>query len=321
MTPVARVFVTGSTGCVGGHIVEALAAAGADVHALVRPGVEPPHLDVSDGRIAWERGTLENIGELAGTIGACDAIVHAAAAWNDSPHAWTINVDRTLDLINLCDPGRCRRVVVFSTASVLGRDNAPLPAAADHGTAYVRSKHAIRTRLLASALGHRLVLLYPTLVFGEEGRGHRASHVVREIRQARRYLPLARWVRATGSFHFMHARDIAAMVVACLSLRDVDGPRELVLGQAAVSFDDTISAICRLTGRRHLGWVSLTPERVFRACRLLGVRLSAWDRYAIAHPYFTHHVTRPEDLGLVSAYPTIDSVLEPALRLERVITG
>jgi nucleoside-diphosphate-sugar epimerase len=155
-----------------------------------------------------------------------------------------------------------------------------------------------------------LAILFPTLVFsGAPGR--RESHVTREIRGARRYLWLARVLGAPGALHFIHARDAAAVVQRLI------GPdvvvRDVVLGQPAVSFDDALEAMCVLMGWRRRAWFHLTPNRVLLACRLLGVRLSPWDRYSIEHPAFTHLVTGPEDVGVSSAYPTLTSVLRETL--------
>jgi nucleoside-diphosphate-sugar epimerase len=305
-----RVFVTGATGSVGQYVVDELVSAGCEVNSLVRPGARLTAPAIGPGILVRHEGVLESIRAHADAIRGCDVLVHLAAAWDDSPRAFEINVDRTLDLVGYCDPARCRRIVVFSTASIIGRNNELLAAAREHGTAYVRSKYEAYCRLDALPLRDRLVMVFPTLVFGG-APGRRESHVTREIRRARRYLWLARVLGAPGAFHFIHARDAAAVV------QHLIGPdvlvRDVVLGQPAVSFDDALEAICLVMGWRRRAWFRLTPNRVLLACRLLGVRLSPWDRYSIEHPAFTHRVTRPEDVGLSSAYPTLTSVLLEAL--------
>ena len=302
-----RVFVTGATGCVGQYLVDALASRrDVEVHALVRPGsaLEPP-ADASATFVTHE-GALEAIDDHVETVRRCDAIIHLAAAWDDSPRAELVNVDRTLEMVAACDPSRCRRVIAVSTASVLAADNSLLPEALVHGTAYVRSKHLACRRLADSPVADRLVTFFPTLIFGGDAT-HRWSHVARELAQAERYLWLARFFRAEGCFHFIHARDLAAMIVRVLE-EGSPAPR-VVPGQPATSFDEALAAICQVRGWRYRGTLALTPPRVLAGARLLGARLSAWDRYAIEHPRFEYRVTRPEDLGLTSAYPTIRSVL------------
>lgn len=301
-----RVFVTGATGSVGQYVIENLVSGGYETHALVRPGASQTVPAAGPGIVLRHEGSLESIRAHADVIRDCDVLVHLAAAWDDAPRAFEINVDRTLDLVGCCDRGRCRRIVVFSTASILGRDNEPLAQAGEYGTAYVRSKYEAYGRLDAHPLRDRLVAVFPTLVFsGAPGR--RESHVTREIRQAKRYLWLARALGAPGAFHFIHASDAAAVV------GHLAGPsaivRDVVLGQPAVSFDEALEATCQAMRWRRRPWVRLTPDRVLRACRVLGVRLSPWDRYSIEHPMFTHRVTRPEDVGVSSAYPTLISVL------------
>jgi nucleoside-diphosphate-sugar epimerase len=310
-----RVFITGATGCVGQYLVDALAETHAyEIHALVRPGARRPEPVMQRTRAIWHEGALERVRDHAELIRTCDILLHLAAAWDDSPRAFEINVDRTIDLVESCDSGRCRRIVVFSTASVLGPRNELLDAARDCGTAYIRSKSEAYRRLQASSLRDRIVMICPTLVFGGDDH-HRWSHVARELANARRYLRLARFVRGDGAFHFIHARDLAALVLAAMAPGSALGTIEsgpVVPGQAPVTVDEALAALCAVEGLRYRGWLALTPGRVRLACRLLGVRLSAWDRYCIDHPNLVYRVTRPEDVGLASGFPTLSSVIGPA---------
>jgi nucleoside-diphosphate-sugar epimerase len=306
-----RVFITGATGCVGRYVAEALAETGAyEVHALVRPGSPYAQALRRSGAVVHE-GTLERVRDHAETIGACHVLLHMAAAWDDSPRAFDVNVHQTMALVDSCDPAQCRRIIAFSTASILGSDHALLDAARDHGTAYVRSKYEAYRRLQACGLRDRIVVVCPTLIFGGDAE-RRRSHVTRELAHAGRYLRVARYFSAAGAFHFIHARDLSTLVCAAIAPASalgtiVAGP--IVAGQAAVTIEAALEALCAVKGVRYRGWLPLTPGMVLSICRLMGVTLSAWDRHCIAHRAFVYRVTRPEDLGQASAFPTFADVI------------
>lgn len=308
-----RIFVTGASGCIGHYLVERLAEEpDIEVCALVR---RPAALQLAAPvreRIRILEGALEAIEPHRAELRQCDMLIHAAAAWHDSPYAEFINVNCMLTLVNSCDPHRCQRIFCFSTASIVDRHGQLNPLAAEHGTAYIRSKHLAFRRLQETRLADRIVMLLPTLVFGGDTT-HRYSHASRELLRWRRHLHWLRFVRATGAFHFIHAIDIAA-IVACL-VRCPPPAQALVLGQPRTTGEDIARAVARAAGKPYRGWLVLTPRlvlalaQVLAATRVAGVQLSPWDRATLASPFFEYDTVAPESFGLRSAFPTMDAIL------------
>ena len=74
-----RVFITGATGFIGGHVVRALRERGDEVRALVR--------SPEKGRMLAElgcnlvAGTLSNKDAIASGMQGCDAAIHGAAVY------------------------------------------------------------------------------------------------------------------------------------------------------------------------------------------------------------------------------------------------
>lgn len=300
-----HVFVTGASGCVGHYVVERLLArSDIHLHLLVR---DPARLRLPAGldRVTVLRGDMVDIADQAELLAEVDAVVHLATAWGD-PIAYDVNVAATHEMMRLAGTGRCRRILYFSTASILDADNRPLHAADTLGTDYIRSKYLAYQGLDALPNREQVVTLFPTLVIGG-GDGHPASHVSQGIEQALHHLWLLRHFRLDGTLHFIHAADIARMVE---HLIEHPAPaKDLVLGNTALSVDAVLDAMCE-----HYG---LPRDRTWDLTRLAtaitglaGSRMTSWDRYCFEQRHFQYHTVNPRSLGLPPGLETLASVLE-----------
>lgn len=167
-----RVFVTGGSGFVGGHLVEALAGAGHEVLALARS-------TASEDRVRGY-GATPVPGDL-GTVSAADltgvdAVVHAAAfveEWGTRAQFWDANVLGTTRVLEAARAAGVRRFVHVGTEAALfdGRDlvdvdeTAPYPRA--HRYLYSETKAEAEARVLAASGGaFTTVSIRPRLVWG-----------------------------------------------------------------------------------------------------------------------------------------------------------
>jgi nucleoside-diphosphate-sugar epimerase len=165
----ATVLVTGANGFVGGRVCATLAAAGADVRALVRrPGTAPADLDrVTEVVAAYDRTGLS--GALAGST----HVVHCAAGVGpDHATAAEVNVVATRLLGELAAAAGVRRLVHVSTTSVVADDVAVIDEQAalvpDDASPYAATKRQGEEALaaVADATGLDLVVLRPPTVQG-----------------------------------------------------------------------------------------------------------------------------------------------------------
>lgn len=114
-----KVALTGGTGLVGRHLVEALLAAGHEVRALARPrpGRELPRAE----GLEWVEGDLGDPPSLARLAQGSDAIVHAGYGGEESADSFVrTNVLATLGLIELAGGTGARRLVYVSSLAVYG---------------------------------------------------------------------------------------------------------------------------------------------------------------------------------------------------------
>lgn len=122
------VFLTGATGFVGAHVLDALLATGYPVRALVRG--DPARLKARPGLTAVA-GDLLRPGELTAALDGCRHLVHVAAHYSFAPRdadlMRRVNVLGTAGLLEAARLAGVERAVVTSSSGVVGpaRDGRP----------------------------------------------------------------------------------------------------------------------------------------------------------------------------------------------------
>lgn len=219
------VLVTGGSGLVGTHVLEALRTRGEHVRALVRPdsraivadfGAEPVIGDVTDPA-TWERASVGR---------EVRAIVHAAAivaARTSLDEFMRVNVGGTK-----LAAATARRLGVplvhVSTVAVYGRAVAPPPGQRDiaedfpfqplsEHDYYARSKRAAEEMVREAARGNGLsvIAIRPNVIYGERDKLFTAR-VVATMR--RRVLP--RIGPGTNHLSCVYAGNVASAILATL---------------------------------------------------------------------------------------------------------
>ena len=167
-----RALVTGATGFVGSHLVEALLEAGHEVRALARSPERAAGLAFRD-RVAWIVGTLEDPNALRAAVERVDVVFHVAGliAARSALEFRAVNRDGTERLLHAMESTQGRFVLVSSLAaagpSVPGRPRAasepPLPV-----TRYGQSK--LEAEEVVRAAGVPWTIVRPPTVYGPRDR-------------------------------------------------------------------------------------------------------------------------------------------------------
>ena len=321
----ARILITGASGCVGQHIAEQLLReTDAQLLLWLRDPAKLTAVPAEHPRITLLVGDLRDPDPHRAAIASATRIIHTATAWGDPERAQQVNVVAVKQMLAATDPDVLEQVVYFSTASILNRDLELLPEAMAYGTEYIQTKAQCLGELEQHPLAERIVAVFPTLVFGgrvDRGGPFPTSYLTEGLKEGARWLWLAKWLRADASFHFIHAADIARVCVHLATNPHQANPelgqgavRRLVLGQPAVTVNDTVKRLCRW--RRS--WlppvgVDLQGWLIEGLIKLLRIEVNAWDRFSIRQRHFVHDpISPPERFGLVSHAPTLEAVFEDA---------
>jgi nucleoside-diphosphate-sugar epimerase len=318
-----KILVTGASGCIGHYITEALIQeTDYDLYLLVR---NPNKLQVdtqSRPGITILQGDMQEIKQFSSLLKTIDIAVLTATAWGGAD-VFDTNVVKTHELLNLLSPD-CQQVIYFSTASILDGNNQLLKQAGEIGTDYIRSKYDCLLKLSKSAIAPKVTTLFPTLVVGGDAQKP-YSHLTTGLPEVVKWVDLIRFLKVDGSFHFIHARDIAQVVRYFIdhppqSKQDLAGKRthimpkesfSFVLGQNRLTVNQIIAEICNYLNKKIYFSIPLSLSLANVLIVLFQIQMAAWDRFCLQYRHFTYeNPVNPSSLGLTNYCATITDVLQ-----------
>jgi dihydroflavonol-4-reductase len=240
------VFLTGASGFVGAHVLDALLARGYRVRALVRgsPALPPGATPVG--------GDLRSPASLAPALRGCRWLIHTAALYSFSPRDGAaiaaVNVRGTESLLEAARIAGVERCVVTSSSSTLAPATGSRPVTErswagtpTDGLTY----HASKLLQERAALSARLpvVTVLPTAPVGP--RDHRPTPTGRIIVDLlRRRMPAT----LRGGMNVVAVEDVAAAHVLAL---ERGGPRQrYIAGGVNLSLAEFWRLIATAEGRR-----------------------------------------------------------------------
>ena len=171
-----RVFVTGATGFVGGHVARELASRGADLRLLVRPTSNLANIEGLPGETVT--GDLLEPDSLCNALHGCDAVMHVAAdyrLWVRDPDAmYRSNVEGTRALLRIAREENVPRFIYTSSVATMGFKtdgtivDETTPVSLDDMVGhYKRSKFlAEQVAIEAARAGQSVIILNPTTPIG-----------------------------------------------------------------------------------------------------------------------------------------------------------
>ncbi|MEM9149213.1 MAG: NAD(P)-dependent oxidoreductase [Cyanobacteria bacterium P01_F01_bin.3] len=309
-----RIFITGASGCIGHYLVETLIK-NTD-HELFLMMRNPAKLQIpTDTRpgVHVLTGDLRKIAQFADLLKTMDAAILVATSWGDPQESYEINVEKTLETINLLDPERCKQVIYFSTASILDRDNTPLKEAGEIGTDYVRTKYICHEKLKDLEIAPHITTVFPTLVFGgSENKPY--SHISGGLPEIAKYIGIIRFISADGSLHYIHAKDIADVVRYLIdNPPGPEDPREIVIGNPSKTADEVVEEVSQYMGKNIFFRIPLSIGLANAIIKTFNIRMADWDRFCMDYRHFTYqNPVTPSSFGLEDNYPTLADVFRSA---------
>ncbi|PSO88586.1 MAG: epimerase [Cyanobacteria bacterium QS_3_48_167] len=306
-----RIFITGASGCIGHYLAETLIQETEhELFLLVRNPDKLKFDYKARPGINILPGDLREIDRFRDLLKTIDVAILAAAAWGGTD-VYEVNAIQTTRLTNLLDPNVCQQVIYFSTASIIDYHHNLLPQAEEMGTDYISSKYQCYQNLQKSAIAPRLTVLFPTLVLGGE-TNKPYSHVFSDLPGAVKWVNLLRWFKIDGSFHFIHARDIAQVVRHLVDSETSQLiPNSFVLGNRRVTANELIETFCAYLGKRIYFRLPLPLWLANFFIAIFGIQMARWDRFCLNYRHFTHqNPVNPASFGLPTYCSTLSDVLK-----------
>jgi nucleoside-diphosphate-sugar epimerase len=185
-----KLAVTGGTGFVGSHLIDAALAAGHSVQALARREQSERE------RVEWIRGSLDNRSALERLVTGADAIVHVAGVISASDAAGFEhgNVAGTLAMLAAATAGGIQRFVHVS--SLAARE----PKLSLYGASKAKAEDLVRSS------GLEWIIVRPPAVYGPGDK--ETLELFKMARRGQIYLPPA------GKLSLIHVADLAGLLLA-----------------------------------------------------------------------------------------------------------
>jgi len=282
--------VTGATGFVGPHLVDALLARGRGVRCLVRDLARASTLDRTG--VELRQGSLVDDGFVADALRGAERVFHLAGGGKVSTAS-----DEGLDLLRAANVAPLRavlraagaagvkRVVHFSSISSMGvqldrllDEASPCKPETPHEIA----KHESELVALEAFRreGTPVVVLRPSQIYGP---GDIRSEIPRLVRMTRRGL-VPMFGGGEGRMPWVFISDVVDAAIAAAERPEAPGQTYIVSDSESYRFADIVAAIARALGRRR-GGISIPRAVAWPAVAAVELAAKALGR----EPPFTLH--------------------------------
>ncbi len=250
-----RVFVTGGTGFIGGHVARKLRERGDDVRALVRTPEKGPALTELGCELV--PGNLSDADAIRAGMQGCDAAIHGAAMYevgipaSEHQAMYEANVIGTETVLRAALEAKLDRVVYISTVGAFGNTKEQVvDESYEHpGTGYTSyyeetkvEAHRLAKRLIADE-GLPCVIVQPGGVYGPDDH----SALGRQMNQfLAGKMPLMAFPDL--GFNMVHVDDVATGVL--LALDKGKAGEAYVLGGQITTMRELIQTLARVAGKK-----------------------------------------------------------------------
>jgi dihydroflavonol-4-reductase len=251
-----RVFLTGATGFIGGHVARKLRERGDEVVALVRsPDKATALRDLGAELVA---GDLSDEAAIRQGLEGADAAIHGGAVYkvgipkSQTEDMWDANVHGTERVLDAAADAGVNKTVYVSTVNVFGNTDGELvdesyrrSEADGFLSCYDETKY--RAHLVAEdriAKGQPIVMVQPGGVYGP----HDHSEIGNMIDQARKGRMPLKMFPDTG-FMLIHVEDVADGILLALDKGEI-GESYVLAGEQA-RMGELVDKVCDMSGRRR----------------------------------------------------------------------
>ncbi len=309
--PLMRILVTGASGCIGHYLAEALIQETShELFFLVRnPSKLKFDYNARPG-VTLLQADLREISQFRDLLQTIHCAVLVATAWGGPQEVLEINVDKTIQLLQLLNLEVCQQVIYFSTASILDRDNQLLREAGELGIDYIRSKYICFQQLSHLAIAPKITTVFPTLVLGgNEQKPY--SHLSGGLSKFLAWIDLIRFLKVEGSFHFIHAQDIAQIIKYLINHPHNQTSRKLVLGNLPITVNQCVREFCTYLNKKIYFRLSLSPWLANFIITAFQIQMAAWDRFCLEYRHFSYkNPVSPASFGLPTYCATPRDILK-----------
>ncbi len=249
-----KVFVTGGTGFIGGHVVRQLRARGDEVVAWVRNPEKGASLAALGAEL--RTGDLSDRAALAAGMEGCDAVIHGAAVYevgipkSERPAMHEANVVGTENALGAALDAGIGKVVYVSTVGAFGNTHGEVvDESYEHPgesfTSYYEETkyqaHQVAKRLITEGLP--CVIVQPGGVYGPDDHSALGKQMLDFLDGRMPFVPFAEL-----GMNMVHVEDVATGVLLALDNGKVG--ESYVLGDEITTMRGLMDTTAKVAGKR-----------------------------------------------------------------------
>ena len=250
-----RVFVTGGTGFIGGHVVRMLRERGDEVLALVRSPEKAQGLAAAGAELV--EGDVSDRSRLAAAMAGCDATIHGAAIYevgipkSRREAMCQANVEGTQNVLGAALDAAIPRVVYISTVGAFGNTKGNVVDESyehpgDRFTSYYEETkyeaHQIAKGLIEEGLP--CVIVQPGGVYGPDDHSTLGKQILDFVSGRMPLVPFPEL-----GMNMVHVEDVASGVLLALDKGEVG--EAYILGSDVVTMRELMNTTAKVAGKRE----------------------------------------------------------------------
>jgi len=249
-----KVLVTGATGFLGGHLVEALIGQGHEAVAMARQGSDTKLLEQLGVEV--RRADLNDVGSLQEAMKGVDAVVHLAAYYTFSGKKEMydkINVQGTQNLLDAMARAEVGRIVYCSSTEAMG----PTPnGIADEGAECHPYYEYGRSKLRAEGLvrdvkvkGVEHVILRPSGIYGPRNLDDVSYWFIITFAKS----VASKLIIGDGKrvLQFVHVSDVVqGFLLALAKFEEAKGKTYIITDSRAYSYEEIYGIMAKIFGKK-----------------------------------------------------------------------
>jgi len=278
-----KIFLTGATGYVGEQLAHKLAQAGNTLHLLVRSKAKARKIFPDDTQFKIFEGDILEPQKISKAMEGCQEVYHLAAyakVWDKDKDAFVkMNVEGTKNVLDCCLLQKVTKVVVTSTAGVLGPslngemvdENAQ--NAVPYSTEYERTKALAEEEAKKYLDKLAIVTLNPTRIYGagQRSRSNAVTMLLEKYWQGK-------WRIMPGDGkkvgNYVYIDDVVEGHLAAMQ-RGRTGER-YILGGENVSYQELFDLFAEVTGKKlTLFKMPISVMMTFAQIQMLKTKLTS----------------------------------------------
>ncbi len=267
-----KVFLTGGTGFIGGHVAGLLRARGDSVVALVRTPAKAAELE----RLGVELvpGAIDDRTALAAAMVGVDAVIHGAAIYEVGvaegrrKALQAANIEGTRNVLGAALDAGVRRSLYVSTVGAFGNTHGKVVDESYEHPGHEFSSYYEETKYRAHQVAKELidaglacVIVQPTAVYGPDDHSAIGKQILDFARGRMPFVPFPNL-----GLNMVHVEDVAAGIVAALD-RGRDGEAYVLAGDN-LTMRELMDEVADVAGTRKP--IANVPTAILKALAPFG---------------------------------------------------